>query len=250
MFLNEVHTQLCAGELSKLFEGEGAELAPESLPKINALIQAGINDMNTRFAVREKEILIKTTLEQRVYELVPSNAVSSGNVDGFILDSVQEPFQGDISQILRVTDSTGQSLGLNTDTALLMPVDNVFGTRPSIFTHTGINLTAYNTLKLHHGNDLGELIVHYKARLKPLDFSADPAAVYIDLPDHMLNALVLYVASRKYNPKGAETIGRGMFHEGNNYWTKYLDEINNLKVNFASIGSQGETTNFQRGGWV
>ena len=49
---------------------------------------------------------------------------------------------------------------------------------------------------------------------------------------------------------GAETIGRGMFHEGNNYWSKYQEEVADLKANLGSIASTGETTNFIRNGWV
>lgn len=250
MFLIDVHTQLCAGELSKIFDGDGATLTPESLPKINALIQAGVNDINKRFSVREGEVLVRTTYGKQVYELVPSNTVSSGNPDGFIIDTVEDPFIGDISQILRVTDSTGQSLWLNTDVALIQPVDNVFGKRPSMFTYSGINLVTYNTIKLHAESELGDLLVHYKARLKPIDFSGNPEDTYIDLPDHFINALVWYVASRKFNASGAETIGRGMFHAGNNYWTKYMEEINDIKANFGSIASNGESTTFQRGGWA
>lgn len=54
----------------------------------------------------------------------------------------------------------------------------------------------------------------------------------------------------KYNPMGAETIGRGMFHEGNNYWSKYQEEVADLKANLGSIASTGESTNFIRNGWV
>jgi hypothetical protein len=49
---------------------------------------------------------------------------------------------------------------------------------------------------------------------------------------------------------GSETIGRSMYHEGNNYWSKYLAECQDLKNNIASITSTGEFSNFERGGWV
>ena len=233
-----------------LSEGDADMLKPASLPKTNAIIQAGINDLNKRFSVRENYLLLRTVPEKEVYELIPANAVSSGNPDAFIIDSAADPYTGDLMQILRVTDSTGQSLWLNTDVAHIQPVDNIFGRRPSVFTYDGINMLAYNTLKLHKDAVLGDLLVHYKAKMKPMNLALAPEQVYIDLPDHFLNALVLYVASRKYNPKGAETIGRGMFHEGNNYWSKYIEECNDLKANLGSIASTGETTNFERNGWA
>lgn len=250
MFLNEIHEQLCAAEFSKLFIGEGQVLDPESVPKVNAIIQAGINDLNKKFSVLEKEILVRPKEDKLVYELIPANAVSSGNPDAFIIDSLQDPYVGDLMQIFRITDSTGASLWLNTDVAYIRPVENIFGVRPGVFDYKGVNLTSYNTLRLPDNHQLGDLLIHYKARTKPLELSKPPEEVFIELPDHFMNAIVLYVASRKYNPMGAETIGRGMFHEGNNYWSKYQEEVNDLKANLGSIASTGETTNFIRNGWV
>lgn len=234
MFLNEVHEQLCSAELSMLFEGEGATLSAASLPKINSIIQAGINDLNKKFSVREKEILVRISDDISVYELIPANTVSSGNPKGFILDSVQDPYLGDLMSIIKVSDDRGEELRLNADTSK----------------NRGIYTPAYNTIKLDPKSIKGDMLIKYKARIKPMDLSGSPKNTYIDLPDHFLNALVLYVASRRYNPKGAETIGRGMFHEGNNYWSKYTEECNDLKANLASTGSVGDNTNFYRGGWV
>ena len=250
MFLSEVHEQLCAAELSKLFEGDGVTLKPEALPKINAIIQGGISDINKRFSIRENEVLVRTQEGKEVYELIPANAVSSNNPDAFIMDSPSDPFKGDIMQIFRITDSNGKSVWLNTDVAWIVPTDNIFGNKPGLFDYSGVNMLSYNTLKLHKNNKLGDILVQYKAKMKPLDFEVPADELYIDLPDHFLNALVLYVASRKYNPMGSETIGRGMFHEGNNYWSKYQEEINDLKNNLGSIASMGETTNSIRNGWV
>ena len=232
MFLNEVHEQLCSAELSMLFEGEGASLSAASLPKINSIIQAGINDLNKKFSVREKEILVRISDDINVYELIPANAVSSGNPKGFILDSVQDPYLGDLMSIIKVSDDRGEELRLNADK------------------NRGVCTPAYNTIKLDPKSIKGDMLIKYKARIKPMDLTVSPNNTYIDLPDHFLNALVLYVASRRYNPKGAETFGRGMFHEGNNYWSKYTEECNDLKASLASTGSVGDNTNFYRGGWV
>lgn len=250
MLLSEIHDQLCAAELSKLFEGDGDQLKPESLPKINSIIQAGIADLNKQFTIRENELLLSPKLGKHIYELTNEHTVSSGNPMPYIMDSMENPFLGDIMQILRVTDDQGFSMWLNTDVPYRHPSENLYGVRPHRYTHEGINLLAYDTIKFHKDHSYGDLLIHYKARLRPLDFSTPADELVIDLPDHYMNALVLYVASRKYNPMGAETIGKGMFHEGNNYWSKYLAEVAELKANLGSISSMGETTNFYRNGWV
>lgn len=248
MFLSDVYDQLTSGELSKIYAGDTGTILPEVRPRINSLIQAGIADINKHFTIREGTVLIRTSNERENYELIPANSVNV-NPQGFIMDSPLDPFLGDIMQINRITDSTGQSLWLNTDVPARMAVDNIFGTRPSIYTYAGINMSSYNTLKLHKNHTYGDLLVHYKARIKPFEMTT-PEATYIDLPDHFLNALVWYVASRKFNPNGAETIGRGMFHEGNNYRAMYNEEVASLKAQLGSIASTGESTNFERNGWV
>lgn len=249
MLLSEVHEQLCAAEFSLIIDGDGDTLRPESLPKINAIIQAGINDLNKRFAVRENELLLRVSEDKNVYRLTVDNAISN-NPNGFIIDSDDDPFLGDVMQIVRINDSTGASMWLNTDIAAIVPQENIYGTRPSIYTNKGINMLAYDTLKFHRNHTAEDLLVTYKAKLKPMDLRLSPENVIIDLPEHFLNALVLYTVTRKYNPKGAETIGRGMFHEGNNYWTKFIEEIADLKANLGSIASTGESTNFNRNGWA
>lgn len=250
MFLSEIHDQLCAGELSKLHDGDGETLAPNSLPKINSLIAAGLNDLNKHFSLREKDLVVSTKIGKTVYELTPENAVSSSNPYAFILDSREDPFVGDIMQIIGITDTQGNNLWGRYDTVPVNPDANIYANKTAYLNNAGIVLQSHNTFKLAPEREYGDLLVTYKARVKPFDTSLNPEDTFIDVPDHFMNALVLYVASRKFNPMGAETIGRGMFHEGNNYWTKYQEEIQTLKANMASIGSTGENTNFQRGGWV
>lgn len=251
MFLNDVHDLLCSGELSQSYDGDSEQLKPEAIPKINTLIQAGINDLNNKFAIRENELLLRPNPLVLVYELIPANAVSSGNPDAFIIDSLQAPYVGDISQVTRVVNSNGKSLWLNTDTPWAgESAGGVYGAVPPTFNFTGINFDSYNTLRLQPHHNLGDVIVRYKAKAKKMDTSLSPDNTYIDLPDHYLNALAWYVIARKHNPKGAETIGRGMFHEGDNYWAKYMAEVGELRNSFAGIASMGETTNFERGGWV
>ena len=250
MFLKEVHDHLVSSELSKHVAGESGELNPIWEGRINLIIQAGIADLNKLFAIRENELLLRTKLGKDVYELVSSNAVSTGNPYAFIIDTVEEPFKDDIMQIHRITNSNGDSLWLNTDVAYLQPNENLYGVRPSYFAHMGINFLAYNTLKLTKGHDLGDLLVQYKAKAKPLVGTDIPETCFIDLPDHFMNALCAYVGSRFYNPAGAKIIGNGMYHEGSNYTAIYQNEVKTLKENLASIASIGENTNFYRNGWA
>lgn len=250
MYLSDVYTQLSSGELSQLAEGEGLAVTTEAMPKINALILAGLNDLNKHFSIKEKELLVTTKIGKTRYELVPENAVSSGNPYAFIQDSVEDPFVGDIVQILAITDMDGISLWGHPNLSGVNLDEGVYGSHYKPAINSEIILQAYNTFKLKDGIEYGDLLVKYKAKIKSFDPTLNPEEVVLDLPDHFMNALVLYVASRKYNPMGAETIGRGMFHEGNNYWSKYQEEVLTLKATLANFGTMGENTNFLKGGWV
>lgn len=250
MYLKDIHDQLTSAELSRLHMGDNGQIEPSAIPNINNLIKAGLIDLNKHFTLRENELLLRTKLGKTKYELIPENAVSSGNPFGFIIDSLDDPYLGDIQQILKITNVDGLSMSLNTDVPYRTPHTNVFGNRPDFFNWHGANLVSFNTIKFNEDHDLGDLRVTYKARIKPFLETGDPATTLIDVPDHYLNALTWYVASRVYNPMGSETIGRGMFHEGNNYWTKYTNEINELKANMADIHSLAATTSYYRGGWA
>lgn len=250
MFLQDVYDALCAAEFQLSSIGDTGDIPAEKKSLVNTVIQAGITDINKYFTIREGELVLQTKVGKNTYELVPENAVSSGNPSAFILDSLDDPFKGDILQIQRISDSTGRSIWLNTDVPYRVELENAFGKYPRALKHSGINMLSYNTLRFAQDHEADSYLVNYKAKLKPIAKDAEPTTTYLDLPDHYLNALCNYVASRFFNPKGAETIGRGMFHEGNNYWSKYKEDIETLRANMASIASTGETTKFETGGWV
>lgn len=250
MYLNDVYFQLASGELSQLSIGQSGTIDPAKQEQVNHLIRAGLNDLNKHFMLREKDLLLRTNEAQKVYVLVPANTVSSGNTEGYIIDDVGNPFLGDVMQIIALTDSYGKTVHLNGATPIQPTSESLYNATYRNHVKENVILQAFNTLKFNDTKNLGDLIVTYKASFTAIPSGADPTTYQLDIPEHYLNALTLYVASRFYNPMGAETIGRGMFHEGNNYWSKYLEEIATLKSNTATLGTTGENTNFYQGGWA
>lgn len=250
MFLQDVYDALCAAEFQLSAIGDTGEIKPEKRALVNTLIQSGITDINKYFTLKEGELLLRTKNGKNKYELTPENALSTGNQFGFIIDSVDDPFIGDILQITQIHDSKGKSIWLNADTTHRVDTDDIFGYHPGLVQKSGINMVNYTTLKFPEGHEADDYLVKYKAKLKPVERNSDPTTTFLELPDVYLGALCNYVASRFFNPKGAETIGRGMFHGGNNYWAKYKEDIETLRANTANISSLGETTKFETGGWV
>lgn len=255
MFLNEVHDQLASAEFSKMhMGGDGSgELNPTEIPRINRIIQAGIADLYTKFSIKEGELLLRTKIGKTKYELTPANSVTSGDPYAFIIDSIDNPYLGDILQIVSVTSDTGHSIRLNEDVQVSRTLTHnteLVGLASLTQGHISAFLPSYNVLQFNSGHNGGDVLVRYKAKPKPLDTSLAPDNVFIELPDHYLQALVYYVAHRLTNPMGSETIGRGMFHEGNNYAAKYKEACDSLKMDLASIATTGYMSNFERGGWV
>lgn len=255
MFLNEVHEQLAAAELSKLaMGGDGSgELREDDIPKINRIIQAGISDLYTKFSIKEGELLLRTKIGKNKYELKPANSVSSGDPFAFIIDSPDDPFLGDILQLISITAEDGYSVRLHEDVGIshtYLRNPELVGLASLTHGHISVTTPTYNTLLFKEGHNGGDVLVRYKAKPKSLDFSLAPENVFIELPDHFLQALVYYVAHRLFNPMGSETIGRGMFHEGNNYAAKYKDACDSLKADLPGNMTAVENTNFVKGGWV
>lgn len=255
MFLNEVHEQLAAAEFSKMhMGGDGSgELNPDDIPKFNRIIQAGISDLYTKFSIKEGELLLRTKIGKNRYELTPNNSFTSGDPFAFIIDSIDNPFLGDILQLVSVTAEDGHEVKLHEDVQIrktLLGTPQLVGLASLTHGHIAVTTPTYNTLQFKEGHNGGDLLVRYKAKAKPLDFSLAPDNVFIELPDHYLQALVYYVAHRMFNPMGSETIGRGMFHEGNNYAAKYKEACDSLKMDLPTNATTGVSTSFERGGWA
>lgn len=79
----------------------------------------------------------------------------------------------------------------------------------------------------------------------------DPATISLELPYVALNALCLFVASKLGMAKDAQGIlGKSPFHVGNNYRSKYDEEIVKLMVYGYDVGNITVDTKFIDNGFV
>ena len=236
MLLSEVFDQLTYGELAQVNIG-GAEsmgITKESYPAMIAHVNLGLTSLYKRFLLKEGVMYITRMPHLKTYVL--NSRYQEGN------RTVREPnqyiqasnpaFMDDILKVERVYDELGVEHGLN---------DN--GDERSITTPT------YNSIVIPDCSEVKELKLVYRANhpiIMNEDRDIDPSEYEIELPYSHLEALLLFIASRVYNPISAGN----QFHEGNNFAGKYeqacqLLEMQNLRVDKAS-----DNTRFIQNGWV
>ena len=231
MKLSKIYETLAASEV---FTYEMADEDGDTLPRyrrrITTLINSGLSDLHQRFSIKEGVLDLKVTEDKQHYIL-----------------------SDDVLEVLRMTTPEGKVYNLNSVTSSLSPTTGPYG-NVSNTSNISICHASYNELFFSHVPCAGTYRIVYKGDATHISLdgidTADPKTIEIPLPLTYLNALCYYVAAKVYNPAGAESVARSMFHEGNNWRSMYEDECNRLKANLAGAKSFNEVSNFTRGGWV
>lgn len=117
-----------------------------------------------------------------------------------------------------------------------------------------IQLAAYNTIRVPDNLPPQKLRVVYRATAKRVkkivDVNTyDPTRIFIDVPYEYLQAILNFIASRKFN-SNKTGLNQGM-HEGNNYYQKYIAACTLLQDQGAGVepvGNQGDR--FEQNGFV
>lgn len=245
--LQTILDQLQNGEykLTALVDRKLDFIQPAKYNSVIVMVNAALTDIHNRFVVRNSALMLMITRDKRKYHLIGENALTV-NPEGFITDTVDAPFLDDVLKITGITDLNGRPIPLNQIDQYQPDVQRWGQTRFGHTTADGYTEPSNCTLSFHTPShnvlltpnrlDNGHVIVNYRAnaplvkQIKPEELeTVDPSEIFIHLPTAYTNAITYYVASRFSNGLGAETIGRGIFHQGNNYYQKYIAECEDLK---------------------
>ena len=231
MKLSKIYETLAASEVFTYeLADEDGDILPRHRRRITTLINSGLSDLHQRFSIKEGVIDLEVTEDKQHYIL-----------------------SDDVLEVLRMTTPEGKVYNLNSVTSSLSPSTGPYGNVTNI-SNLSICHASYNELFFSHVPCSGVYRIVYKGDATHISLdgidTADPKTIEIPLPLTYLNALCYYVAAKVYNPAGAQTVARSMFHEGNNWRSMYEDECNRLKANLAGAKSFNEVSNFTRGGWV
>ena len=232
MKLSKIFETLAASEV---FTYEMADEAGDILPRyrrrITTLINSGLSDLYQRFSIKEGVLDLGVTKDVQHYVL-----------------------SADVLEVLRMTTPEGKVYNLNSVTSSLTPTSGPYGNVSTYSSNPSLCHASYNELFFSHVPCAGVYHIVYKVDATHISLDGidtiDPKTIEIPLPLTYLNALCYYVAAKVYNPAGAESVARSMFHEGNNWRSMYEEECNRLKANLAGAKSFNEVSNFARGGWV
>lgn len=245
--LQTILDQLQNGEykLTSLVDRKFDSIQPSKYNSVITMVNAALTDIHNRFVVRNNALMLLITRDVRKYHLIGENALTA-NPEGYITDTEESPFLDDVLKITGIMDLDGRPIPLN-QIDQFQPDVHRWG--QSRFGHAlgdgyidprhcnlSFHTPTHNVLLTPNRLDSGHVIVNYRANaplLKQIKAeeleSADPNDIFIHLPTSYTNAITYYVASRFSNGLGAETIGRGIFHQGNNYYQKYIAECEDLK---------------------
>jgi hypothetical protein len=240
MTLEDIYEYLATGELAQVIMGSSAEGNEMEVPKaryrqLRSAIQLGLTDLHKRFLIREETLTVDTTMGPGTYYLLPdyaeSNARSKQPVK-YILDGAN-PFKDDLLKVARMYDDTNTELVLNVlgdDKAILTPSNTSF-----ILPET--STTAFITV-VYHANH---------PQINKVLADTAPSTVKIDLEHIYLHALTLFVASRVMNPIG---LSGETFHEGNNYFSKYLNAVQELSAQGMAVTRTSTHVERMDPGWI
>lgn len=242
MLLSDLFTQLTFGELSQIKLGGASAngITKENQLQMLQHVNAGLTELHTRFHLKEGTLKVAMVPSLETYVL--SKRFALGNRESrepvkYIQDSFAAPFQDTVLKIERVFDDQGEELELNAGGKRYDPLSKVIRT-PTI-----------NTLIVPPALVTTHLTVVYRGnhpRIIKEDNSFDPAEVEIDLPPQYENALLLYIASRVFNPIGLNQ----EFHDGNNYWGKFEAACAQLNQKGLDLNAETGEGRFERNGWA
>ena len=257
MTLQDLFDELTYGELSQLaiggrLDSGEPEISEADREGLILHINSALTALYSRFRLREKSVRVELTQDKSTYVLhsrFSRRNTRSTELVKYLIDTGDDEFD---DQVLKIESVEALRAELN------MPE------HPSKLWHVlqlneamnpyAVRTPSPNTLLIpdSFGPDKvtpKTLRVNYRANHPPIDKYrgvAAPTAVTIELPKTHWQALLFLVASRVTNPSGMNQ----EFHAGNSWYAKYDSECKTLENQNMQIDNMGQTTHFERQGFV
>ena len=191
---------LCLVELSDLVYVESDDSTPTEYPtvalrlKLLPAINSALRQIYIDHQVSQKELVLRTDVNVTVYYLkVEHAATNSAPVQKYIIDSVGNPFIGDLARIDEVRDEQGRL---------------IYSAHEN-YTGGYVRMPAWNCLSFSTPLDQKEYLVRYRAAAPVMTETQDDSGIELDLPPGYEDLLRLRVAERVYGAqKTPESVGK------------------------------------------
>lgn len=216
------------GELSNLSPAETGEISEEYKPTLLTFIQETLDKFYGRFYLKTDSIYVDLIDGKTEYELTSKHLMDSSLVpdyDHYLFKPGNREFKDDILRILRVIDSSGRQLPINS------PEDI-----HSVFT------PFFNVLQVPFHDPRKELEVIYASKHAELSLESE-----LELPDALIPALRAYVAYMVHANMNIENA----VNNAQKYLSQYNAIINEL-ISSDIINNPNEDSNikFVARGWI
>jgi len=201
--LQDIFDNLTYGDLSHVSVGGSAVgfVADKDYPKLVYCINSALTALHKRFLLRTGELTLQQYADINQYYLRTGYAVSNADstlTPKYVIDTVDNPFTGNLFKVERVISPSGGALVLNDS---LVSEDNPVYYKGEIIQTTPIYTPNFDTLFLTPtANEL--LKIEYRADHPKIVVTEDfnPATVELHISSAILDALSLNVAARIYSP--------------------------------------------------
>ena len=224
MNVQDIINDLQMGEFSELQLGDSS-LTTQNLPRFINLIQSALTEFHTKFLIRQEELVIQPIEGVVDYPLLADFALTS-EVAGtkFIMDSVYQPFNWKILQVLGAYDELGAEIPINAPNHIC----GVFISTPaSIMIPAPVTARQISLVCRADHNELTGL------------------SSEINIPLTMRNALLWFIASRVWaTRKDEQAMSKSI-----QYMQRYLDACTLLSDTGTGVAGDVIDFNYNQCGW-
>jgi len=234
MRLSKIFEHLTHNTLANLSIGNDdiGEVSPDKYPRLITLVNAGLIDLYTRFALRSRDITVQLSDGQNIYPLTSDFAESN-------LESVETKYILDATTVYKFTDNIISIDDIYNEIGQRIPLNDLH-VDSSIFTPSP------SVLQVPYANRENVIAVVYRALPDNIGIDIlDPSIVEVELPYHFLEALTSFVAWKMYTPIDGAENPRGLVHQGN-----YLNAIGVIERTNTGIEDTFTNTRFEESGWL
>jgi hypothetical protein len=254
IYLEDLFNQLAGAEFALVNTTKDGVINPKDYNRLITLANAASTTLHKRFRLKTNELILRISADNHRYILESSNAITK-NVNGYIEDKDDYPFEDDIIEITSILSPLGRELILNNTREDIYPeLGYSYGIEDCALSfHT----PKYNMIRTPRGLMNCLVTVRYTATGKRIG-KVDPAQgedvlkdLYYEMPTVYSDAMIFYMASRLMNSKGGENIGQSMFHQGNNYNQRFENECQILAMQgYEADDMQTDVYKFERNGFA